>query len=306
MSVCLLALSALIGHVVGECRGYKIKSPCTFSDGPGYCDIHCTGGDKIDLKAIFNDLSSRLPADRKPFRELVLESKAIEELPANAFSGIQFTSINISNGDHIKRVNVGAFDGTASTITKLSLHYAPVTELATDESDLFGAIDTLKALETFQMLRTGVQSFPSLALSGHRKLTHIYVYQNPLKSISANAFTDLPALRVLLFDGNTGIERVADHAFTVGPNSSDHSLDLLFDAQLNNPFADRAFESIGCATSIRFGLKSLKYLTSDEFNAFFSENPMNTVIDLSIDCADSLNQWIREKYPKVWHDLNCK
>ncbi|CAG2112090.1 unnamed protein product [Medioppia subpectinata] len=254
-------------NVVGQCpTDVPIKSPCRYRGGPTYCDIGCEGSDNFDIKAVFTDLSRRLPADRKSFRYMYLYNTAIEELPANAFAGIQFNIIYTNYANQLKRINVAAFDGTAATLTEVYILNSLVSESVTNDSDLFGAIDTLKGLEYLYLKNTNVQSLPSLCLS----------------------------------------ERVSEHAFTVGHNSTEQSLEINFESQLKDPFDSRAFESIGCATTIRLGNNSMKYLDSNEFNVFLSQNPMNTVFDESIDCADSRNQWIQEKYPKVWRDLKCK
>ncbi|CAG2110270.1 unnamed protein product, partial [Medioppia subpectinata] len=161
------------------------------------------------------------------------------------------------------RINVAAFDGTASSTTLLSIVYTTINELATNESDLFGAIDTLKNLETLNIKKTGVTTLPTMSLSGLRNLQKIMFWNNPLKTIFADAIHNLPSLTKLTFK-DSPIERVSEHPFTIGRNTTDQSLEIEFDPLLNDSFDSSTFASIGCPTTIRLLKGSMKYMNKCE------------------------------------------
>ncbi|CAG2102565.1 unnamed protein product [Medioppia subpectinata] len=301
----LFVLTALINCVVGNnsaCPDTPIRPPCKYIDGGTYCDIECKG--PAFITKILTDLNSRLPIGQKLFRKLYLSNTQIEELPAKAFGGIQFSEINIQELYQLRRVNIDAFDGTALSITTLFISWTPVTEVATNGSDLFAAIDMLKYLESLYLGATNVTTLPSMSVSGLRNLRYIYFNHNPLKYVDANAFNNLHSLSLLEFTESPA-QRVAAYAFTIGQNTTAQALRIDFSPQPNDPFDIRSLESIGCATTLSLGKGSMKYLNRIEFETFFSANVKNTVFDVDIDCADSRNQWIVQKYPHVWKDLKC-
>ncbi|CAG2104939.1 unnamed protein product [Medioppia subpectinata] len=281
-----------------------IKSPCSYFDSPKSCDILCSGNENFDIKATLEDLSHRLPIDKKQFRRLELSNKVIEQLPANTFSGLQFSQIYINGAINLKRIHNEAFNGTASTITYVYIK-APVTETATNDSVLFGAINALKGLQTLYLVGTGVKTLPTRMLSGLTNLRSVTMHNNPLKLIYPNAFDNLPSLRAVEFY-NSPIDYVSEHAFTVGCNTSAQHLAIYFRPQLIDSFDSRAFESIGCQTNIHLMSGSMKYLNRNVFEVFLNDNTLNAVFDTDIDCADSRNQWIKDKYPREWQHLDCK
>ncbi|CAG2109469.1 unnamed protein product [Medioppia subpectinata] len=171
---------------------------------------------------------------------------------------------------------------------------------ADHEWDLFGAIRSQPAVEFFAY--TGVRSIPTLATAGLRNLTEINIMNNLIVTIGTGAFDNLPALECMRLDYNKEIVRIAERAFTVGPAAApDQTLtiqikDNVFAAQ---GLADRTFASIGRSTALYLYGKSFTRLERLVFGQFLSDNPKNVIIDFSINCTDSGNHWIAEKYPRV-------
>ncbi|CAG2109471.1 unnamed protein product, partial [Medioppia subpectinata] len=121
---------------------YPISAPCSYIPpqlAGEWCYIECKNN--ANITKILGDLSAKLPADKKKFISIALDYLTEEDLPAQAFAGIQFELISIF-GRNVKRIHKQAFAGTG--VQKMQfIHAESLTEVvsgADHEWDLFGAI----------------------------------------------------------------------------------------------------------------------------------------------------------------------
>ncbi|CAG2118953.1 unnamed protein product, partial [Medioppia subpectinata] len=121
---------------------YPISTPCSYippQRAGEWCYIECKNN--ANITKILGDLSVKLPADKKKFISIALDDLTEEDLPAQAFAGIQFELISIF-GRNVKRIHNQAFAGTG--VQKMQfIHAESLTEVvsgADHEWDLFGAI----------------------------------------------------------------------------------------------------------------------------------------------------------------------
>ncbi|CAG2116900.1 unnamed protein product, partial [Medioppia subpectinata] len=239
------------------------------------------------------------PNDRGTFL-LWLHRTGIDELPANAFAGLQFKSIQIHLATALHNIHRHAFNGTDNYTTHLYIIGAPVSERVDREWDLFGAIHSLHGLQVLQLDNTSVRAVPTHAISGHHQLQWIHIYRSPIITIATQAFNDLPNL-VSLDIRYTMIDSVAERAFTVGTVANYiNKLDLnLIGVSLTaESFADRAFDGMNRSAYLSLSDNSVRYLKRESFEAFLSNN--SYIVDSTVDCNDSRNHWIKEKFPDEW------
>ncbi|CAG2106299.1 unnamed protein product [Medioppia subpectinata] len=208
--------------------------------------------------------------------------QVFDTFSASSFGGLKFKEILFNVCEPLVSINRDVFNGTGDTVTKFVLVGGSVTELVTNQSDLFGAINTLTQVETIMVSGNNITTLPSRALSGLKKLTKFEYHDRTVGMIEAHAFNDLPMLKELSVDAY----RVADHAFTVGNNSDLVRLVLKFGKNTApDAIGQHSFELTGRPTTVSFTSNKFTHLDQNNFASFLAENPLNRHKDM-MPCAD--------------------
>lgn len=262
----LLLICQIISQVLsGKCPPEEVSDPCVCEQQT----IRCEGNQSIDLKSLFNNISKSLTKDEKNFQFFVLNNNGIKRLENNTFKDITFRFVTIIDVQSLQTIDPNAFDGTSEMIETFEMSGENSLK---DMSQLFRVLNSFKNVISMTLNIYGLESLPSYAFYGLKRLQDLTLTNTQLSHLSDNC---------LHFETN-----------------SDQS--LIIDLSDNN-LTEFSFERnslLGVKRPLELDLRDNK-LTFLEKNIFkpFLLSDINNAINLSanpLNCSDCRLQWLVE------------
>lgn len=297
-------------------------SPCVCGDNNNVDDnvIYCFGNETINLKQIFETLSTQLAADKKHFKQFFLNNTAITELEENVFYDIVFDQMNIMGAHSLTKIHTNAFNETNSFTATFFSKESPLVNSPPDY-DLFAALSKMKKLESISIWDSKVEEIPSYAftrVNGYQIQLNTVEFNRSLRKVMNNAFYNLDALTFVDFSFGS-IDTIPANAFRFRTPSNE-TLNIELDCYLINGshFEENIFVNVKRPVIIT-NFKSLapcqiSFLDERIFGSLLNTNVNNKVITrntwyntLLLDCSDCRSYWIR-KIPNYFDriiGLNC-
>jgi len=122
------------------CPKPEILNPCVCNEND---DIICGGHEPIDLKNMFQRLSSE--SKNQTFNQFILNNTAIHQLEENLFNETIFSYIYIEDTTNLTYIHSNAFKGIDDTIEQLTIQRAPIKN-DRENYNIFTAIRSMHAL----------------------------------------------------------------------------------------------------------------------------------------------------------------
>ncbi|CAG2103611.1 unnamed protein product [Medioppia subpectinata] len=276
-TLCLAILMLMSGALAQNpgCPKPSDIAPCTcFSEvAPpvGYnVYLYCEGADHLDLKAMFQRLSTTV-TDRKFYR-LRLTNSRIVILPADMFGEFQFTEIEIFGAHSLQRVNTRAFAGpVASTLRRISIADTPIFDGNGGDYDLFKALANVTNLYELSIINTSLTTIPT------------------------NGLPSAPMLEKVVITGNTRLTSIGSGALKLNAGAINlspsglASLNISGNPLASRPMSSHTFSGItkGSSVSLYAYGDGFRYLNRTVFEPYLSSSTKHTLYS-DTDCADSL------------------
>ncbi|XP_054159750.1 leucine-rich repeat-containing G-protein coupled receptor 4-like [Oppia nitens] len=238
-------------------------------------------------------MSRQLNKTDKMFQKFKLNNTAISELPENLFHDIAFNYIDIENAYNLRKIDTNIFNGINDTIEYLWIRNTPINDNIDDmNSNVFYAINSLKALQTLYISNTSIATIPDNAFQGIKYLNTIYLV-NSVNNIGRHSFRTLRNIEVLDLSYNKLIN-ISDEAFAIQDSPNDESLYIRL---TNNTFGENAlrkeiFDGLDRDVVIHIEGKKFGYLNETIFGHFLRQNSLNDIWFSSLDCNDCRNVWL--------------
>ncbi len=289
----LFSIVLIDGH---ECPKPEPLKPC-FCNADG---ISCSGNQTIDLKTIFDGLSSTLEEGKKHFRQFSLSNTALSELLENTFGNITFDYISINDAKNLTRFQTNTFTGINQSIKEFDVHNTPLNNYPPNY-DIFTAFSSMTDLEVLNIMYTNLEEIPENAfrpLNGlQNNLSSVNFYNNKISKIGNNAFKYLNSLTELQFISNS-VDIIPENAFSFSDTSEKRLYIFLTACHLKNTsFSIGAFNHLNRPTTIFLNSwlndsNNITFLDQRIFEPFFNANNQNEIQASHLDCDDCRSYWL--------------
>lgn len=259
--------------------------------------ISCGGEQEIDLEAMFERLSKKLPKRKKHFDELYINNTVITELGENITKDITFHTIFIDSAQNLKRIDKNAFKGTADNVKVFVLKKCQNF----DSLELFDVLNGFPKMETIHVGNTKLTGIPSNAFRTLPNIYSIAFYGESIKTIGEKAFHDLKTIRFIDIV-NTSLSYIPDNVFVFEKSERKVGICLFYNQLEGNGFSAGALAHIGRPAEFHFmghleseNSDKIKFLDQNSFEPFFKADPHNTVVFKYevLDCNDCRNKWLK-------------
>jgi hypothetical protein len=269
-------LSSIVLNDSHECPKPELLKPC-FCSADG---ISCGGNQTIDLKTIFDGLSSNLEEGNKHFRQFSLSNTALSELLENTFGNITFDYISINGAKNLTRFQTNTFTGINQSIKEFDVHNTPLNNYPQNYY-IFTAFSSMTNLEVLNIMYTNLEEIPENAfrpLNGlQNNLSSINFYNNKISKIGNNAFKYLNSLTELQFISNS-VDIIPENAFSFSDTSEKRLYIFVTDCHLKSTsFSIGAFNHLNRPTTIFLNSwlndsNNITFLDQRIFEPFFNTN----------------------------------
>ncbi len=308
-----------------ECPPSQLIFPCVcrndtftlvwYSKQTSGLNIYCSGNEKINLEAIFKDMSLYLEESDKHFNLFHLNNTAIIMLGDNIFRDITFNIISIRGAQNLTRIQSNAFS-SHNTQTVREIHVTDQYNI--DEQYISEFYNALSSLENVNFIciylnKLG-KSLPTNAFKLVNKsqnlLTYTVLKSNEIESIGNYAFYYMENLRSLDLISNK-INHISKHAFDFFQPSNNTLLIYLEYNNLNDTSIEfGAFIESKRPLQIRLIHNKFTYLDEDIFDHILRIDKRNTILisDNPLECDCRMSWIIRDKsvFSNQIQNITCK
>jgi hypothetical protein len=228
--------------------------PCTLQP---IAEVHCYGDQITDQ--VFKNVALKLGASE--LQTLVINNTELTALHRQIFVDVVIEKIIIENNAKLVTIDANAFK-TSPAVKSVTIRNNPNL---VDSNNTFSAVRNLNPSQGIILIGNGFREIPERGLASvgavESRLQYIYIGNNQIRSIGANAFLGHSNLAYLELDNNE-IDQLSDAALNLTQTLSGPHPGLVYVLLANNNLTEKSF------TSAVFGTQKNAIALDLEFNHF--------------------------------------